>query len=71
MNNRLFCPRWMKQAIFLFRGEKMLRLLLSIIIVTLLVTYAMSPAFKDLKRFFKSEWNRLLKNINHDEEIDE
>jgi hypothetical protein len=49
----------------------MLRFLLSMIIVTLLIVYIMSPAFKELKHFFKSEWNRIIKNINHDEEIDE
>lgn len=49
----------------------MLRILLSIIILTLLITYAIIPFVKYLKKFFKREGERIDKAFTSNGDEDE
>jgi len=48
----------------------MIRFLLSIIILTLLITYVIIPAVKYIKKFFKAEAERIDKSFNSKEKGD-
>lgn len=56
---------------YIERGGLMIRFLLSLIILTLIITYLIIPAVKYIEKFFSSEGKRIDKAFTNNKEKDD